>query len=62
MYCLVSEKSLRLVYGTFYLAIGDTFYKFIKIEGHVKPMGTGSRGYPAGGCLFSVFNRSISFN
>jgi len=69
MYCLVSEKSLRLVYGTFYLAIGDTFlaigdtfYKFIKIDGHAKPMGTGSRGYPAGGCLFSVFIRVISFN
>jgi hypothetical protein len=27
MYCLVSEKPLRLVYGTFYLAIGDTFYE-----------------------------------
>jgi len=33
MYCLVSEKPLRLVYGTFYLAIGDTFYDFIKFEG-----------------------------
>jgi len=32
MYCLVPEKPLRLVYGTFYLAIGDTFYDFIKIE------------------------------
>jgi len=31
MYCLVSEKPLRLVYGTFYLAIGDIFYEFIKI-------------------------------
>jgi hypothetical protein len=27
MYCHVPEKPLRLVYGTFYLAIGDT-YKF----------------------------------
>jgi len=27
MYCLVPEKPLRLVYGTFYLAIGDTFKK-----------------------------------
>jgi len=25
MYCLVPEKPLRLVYGTFYLAIGYTF-------------------------------------
>ncbi len=31
MYCLVSEKPLRLVYGTFYLAIGDTFYEFIRL-------------------------------
>ena len=30
MYCLASEKPLRLVYGTFYLAIGDTFYESIK--------------------------------
>jgi len=30
MYCLVPEKPLRLVYGTFYLAIGVTFYEFIK--------------------------------
>jgi len=29
MYCLVPEKPLRLVYGTFYLAIGETFYEFI---------------------------------
>jgi hypothetical protein len=41
MYCLVPEKPLRLapqghflrgVYGTFYLAIGDTFYEFIKLR------------------------------
>ena len=32
MYCLVPEKPLRLVYGTFYLAICDTFYEFILIE------------------------------
>ncbi|MBW1822500.1 MAG: hypothetical protein JRI92_12225, partial [Deltaproteobacteria bacterium] len=40
MYCLVPEKPLRLVYGTFYLAIGnnlydaigDTFYEFIRIK------------------------------
>jgi len=31
MYCLVPEKPLRLVYGTFYLAIGDTFYEFINV-------------------------------
>jgi len=31
MYCLVSEKPLRLVYGTFYLAIGDTFYKTVNV-------------------------------
>jgi len=36
MYCLVSEKPLRLVYGTFYLAIGLTFYETIKIDGFVK--------------------------
>ena len=30
VYCLVSEKSLRLVYGTFYLAISDTFYETVK--------------------------------
>ena len=30
MYCLVPEKPLRLVYETFYLTIGDTFYEFIK--------------------------------
>jgi len=27
MYCLVPEKPLRLVYGTFYLAIGVTFFE-----------------------------------
>ncbi|MBW2250723.1 MAG: hypothetical protein JRF60_08860 [Deltaproteobacteria bacterium] len=32
MYCLVPEKPLRLVYGTFYLAIGVTFYEFILIK------------------------------
>jgi len=32
MYCLVPEKPLRLVYGTFYLAIGDTFYDFINLD------------------------------
>jgi len=32
MYCLVPEKQLRLVYETFYLAIGDTFYEFIKFD------------------------------
>jgi hypothetical protein len=31
MYCLVSEKPLRLVYGTFYLAISYTFYETVKI-------------------------------
>jgi hypothetical protein len=31
MDCHVSEKPLRLVYVTFYLAIGDTFYEFINI-------------------------------
>jgi len=33
MYCLVSEKPLRLVYGTFYLAIGDTFYETLAFDG-----------------------------
>ena len=32
MYCLVPEKPLRLVYGTFYLAIGVTFYESIKLN------------------------------
>ncbi len=32
MYCLVSEKTLRLVYGTFYLAIGVTFYETVNID------------------------------
>ena len=32
MYYLVPEKPLRLVYGTFYLAIDVTFYEFIKID------------------------------
>jgi hypothetical protein len=36
MYCLVPEKPLRLVYGTFYLAIGVAFYESIKIDGVVK--------------------------
>jgi hypothetical protein len=36
LYCLVSEKPLRLVYGTFYLAIGDTFYEFINDDELVK--------------------------
>jgi hypothetical protein len=31
MYCLIPEKPLRLVYGTFYLAIGATFYESIKV-------------------------------
>ncbi len=29
MYSLAPEKTLRLVYGPFYLAIRVTFYKFI---------------------------------
>jgi len=32
MYCPVSEKPLRLVYGTFYLAIGDAFCEFINFR------------------------------
>ena len=36
MYCLASEKPLRLAYGTFYLAICDTFYEFIKFDELVK--------------------------
>jgi len=32
MYCLVPEKQLRLVYGTFYLAIGVTFYESINLH------------------------------
>jgi len=32
MYRLVPEKPLRLVYGTFYLAIGDIFYEFIFVK------------------------------
>jgi len=28
MYCLAPEKPLRLVYGTFYLAIGYIYYVF----------------------------------
>ena len=32
MYYLVPEKPLRLVYGTFYLAIGDTFYATDKVD------------------------------
>ena len=36
MYCLVPEKPLRLVYGTFYLAIGDIFYEPDKLVGAVK--------------------------
>jgi len=45
MYCLVPEKALRLapqwhflrgVYGTFYLAIGDTFYEAVNLDGFVK--------------------------
>ena len=31
MYSLGPEKPLRLVYETFYLAIGDTCYEFINI-------------------------------
>ena len=32
MYCLVPEKPLRLVYGTFYLAISVTFYERINFN------------------------------
>jgi hypothetical protein len=38
MYCLVPEKPLRLVYGTFYLAIGDTFYETINFAGHLSAL------------------------
>jgi hypothetical protein len=31
LYCLVPEKPLRLVYGTFYLAIGYIFFESINI-------------------------------
>ena len=31
MYCLIPEKPQRLVYGTFYLAIGNTFYETVNI-------------------------------
>jgi len=43
MYCLVSEKPLRLVYGppaADYLAIGDTFYETAKLDGVVKVLST----------------------
>jgi len=36
MYCLIPEKPLRLVYGTFYLAIGATFYEPIKFDDWIK--------------------------
>jgi len=32
VYCLASEKPLRLVYETFYLAIGYNFYDIIKLD------------------------------
>ena len=36
MYSLAPEKTLRLVYGPFYLAISVTFYEFIKLEQLIK--------------------------
>jgi len=36
MYCLVPEKPLRLEYGTFYLAIGDTFYEAVIFNSFIK--------------------------
>jgi len=32
MYSLAPEKTLRLVYGTFYLAIHVNFYETIKLK------------------------------
>jgi len=37
MYCLVPEKSLRLVYGTFYLAIGESFYETFNFAIYFEP-------------------------
>jgi len=36
LYCLAPEKPLRLVYGTFYLAIGDAFYEAVNIDEFLK--------------------------
>ena len=32
MYCLIPEEPLRLVYGTFYLAIGNVVLHFVIIQ------------------------------
>ena len=38
MYSLAPEKTLRLVYGPFYLAISVTFYEFINCNDVIKSL------------------------
>jgi len=66
MYCLVPEKPLRLVYGTFYLAIGDTFYESIIFRFNKKPFycrqDTKAHAFVAKQIRFQVFSCQANIN
>jgi hypothetical protein len=61
MYAIANEKSLRLVYGTFNLAIFTdfvTFYKAVNFDGFVKSnVASGRQGLP---CLYNAQSLKIS--